>query len=269
MNSRPTIKLRPREDRRIRNGAPWVFSNEIVMDAAAKSLAPGTLVELVSADGDRLACGYFNSRSLISVRLLAPPESAIDTSFFEAQFTRALKLRQPFFATPFYRLINAEGDGLPGLIVDRFAETSVVQSTTAGMDNLLEPILVALDRVAAPNTIILRNDSPSRALEGLETYTRCARGEQPDKIALEENGATYFADPARGQKSGWYFDQRDNRLFMARIGSARLLDAYCYSGGFSVLSAVMGTREATALDSSAPALALASEAAAANGVSAQ
>src|SRR5437868_9798290 len=92
--TRPIIKLRPREDRRIRNGAPWVFSNEIVMDAAAKSLAPGTLVELVSAEGDKLACGYFNSKSLISVRLLAPPDSDVDVRFFVGRFARALKLRE-------------------------------------------------------------------------------------------------------------------------------------------------------------------------------
>ena len=113
---------------------------------------------------------------------------------------------------------------------------------------------------------MLRNDSPSRALEGLEAYVRCVKGELPERIPVEENGARYFADPASGQKSGWYYDQRDNRLFMARLGAARVLDAYCYSGGFSVLAAMMGAQSVTGLDSSEPALALASEAAAVNGV---
>lgn len=269
MTERPIIKLRPREDRRIRNGAPWVFSNEIVMDAPAKALAPGTLIELVSAEGDNLACGYFNSRSLISVRLLAPPRMDIDESFFAARLTAALRLRERFFAAPYYRLVNAEGDTLPGLIIDRFGDVCVVQISTAGMENLLGAILAAIESTLAPATVILRNDSPARALEGLDSYTRCEKGELPAKVSVEENAAKYFADPARGQKSGWYYDQRDNRLFMARLGAARVLDAYCYSGGFAVLAAATGAREVTGLDSSEPALALASEAAAANGVSAQ
>ena len=269
MSERPIIKLRPREDRRIRNGAPWVFSNEIIMDAAAKALAPGTLVELVSAQGDKLASGYFNARSLISVRLIGPPGTEIDAPFFAGRFTRALKLREHFFSTPYYRLINAEGDGLPGLIVDRFAETCVVQLSTAGMEGLLESILAAVESTLTPATVILRNDSPARALEGLSSYMRCAKGELPAKIGVEENGVQYFADPGHGQKSGWYYDQRENRLFMARLGASRVLDVYCYSGGFAVLAAAMGARKVTGLDSSEPALALAAEAAAVNGVSAQ
>jgi len=266
---RPSIRLRPREDRRIRNGAPWIFSNEIVMDAAAKTVEPGAEVELLSAEGASLSCGYFNSRSLISVRLLAPSGTVIDEAFFAGHFARAEKLRQTFYSAPYYRLINAEGDGLPGLVIDRFGEICVVQITTAGMENLLNPVLAALERVIGPATIVLRNDSPSRTLEGLELYWRCVKGDLPDRIALDENGARYFADPVKGQKSGWYYDQRDNRLFMARLGASSVLDAYCYSGGFAVLAAAMGARAVTALDSSEPALALATEAAAANGVAAQ
>ena len=159
---RPQIRLRPREDRRIRNGTPWVFSNEIVMDAAAKALLPGTLVELVSAEGAPIACGYFNSRSLISVRLLGPPGTAIDIAFFAGAFTRARKLRETLYSEPYYRLINAEGDGLPGLTIDRFDGTCIAQITTAGMENLLEPVLAALDQVVAPAATILRNNSASR-----------------------------------------------------------------------------------------------------------
>jgi 23S rRNA (cytosine1962-C5)-methyltransferase len=155
---------------------------------------------------------------------------------------------------------------LPGLIIDRFGDTTVVQVTTAGMENLLAPITAALDAAISPATVFLRNDSPSRALEGLEPYSRCARGEAPGRIMLDENGAHYFADPLRGQKSGWYYDQRENRLFMAGLRAPRVLDAYCYTGGFSVLVTAMGSREAIGLDSSEPALALAAEAAAANDV---
>lgn len=265
-SGRPAIKLRPGEGRRIRNGTPWVFSNEIVMDAAARGLAPGTLVELLSEDGAKLACGYFNPRSLISVRLLDLPGAEIGQDFFSTRFSRAVKLRDRLHAEPWYRLINAEGDGLPGLIIDRFGDLCVVQISTAGMENLLAPILEALDHVVSPGVIVLRNDAPARALEGLESYWRVAKGELPGRIEVRENDAIYFADPARGQKSGWYYDQRDNRLFMARLAASKVLDAYCYTGGFAVLAAKLGARSAIGLDSSEPALALAAEAAAANGV---
>jgi 23S rRNA (cytosine1962-C5)-methyltransferase len=267
--ARPVIRLRPHEDRRIRNGVPWVFSNEIVMDATAKSLAPGTLIELLSAEGASLACGYFNSRSLISVRLLGQPGTEIDEGFFAAQFSRANRLRESFYSSPFFRMVNAEGDGLPGLVIDRFGEICVVQITTAGMENLLTPIMGALDRTLGPTAIVLRGDSPARALEGLELYSRCAKGDVPGTITLEENGARYFADPGHGQKSGWYYDQRENRLFMARLPASRVLDVYCYAGGFAVLTAFMGAGTVVGLDSSEPALALAAEAAAANDVAAK
>lgn len=266
---RPVIRLRSGEDRRIRNGSPWVFSNEIDMDRTAKGLSPGTLVELQSAEGGRLACGYFNARSLISVRLLAPSGTDIDEAFFAASYGRAEKLRARFYSTPWYRLINAEGDGLPGLIIDRFGDVCVVQITTAGMENLQDIIISALIRAVAPAAIMLRNDSPARMLEGLPLYSHLAKGELPNRITVYENEARYVADPAKGQKSGWYYDQRDNRLFMAHLGAASVLDAYCYTGGFAVLAAVRGAGSVTGLDSSEPALALASEAAAANDVATQ
>ena len=263
---RPVIRLRPGEDRRVRNGSPWVFSNQIDMDRSAKGLTPGTLVELQSAEGGGVACGYFNAHSLISLRLLAPTGTNIDEAFFAARIGHAEKIRARFYSTPYYRLINAEGDGLPGLTIDRFGDVCVVQVTTAGMENMLDVIVSALMRTTAPAAIVLRNDSPARTLEGLPLYSRPAQGEVPAKVTIYENDARYFADPANGQKSGWYYDQRDNRLFMARLGAASVLDAYCYSGGFGVLAAVMGASSVTGLDSSEPALALASEAAAANDV---
>jgi len=266
-SAHPIIRLRPREGRRVRAGAPWAFSNEIVMDASSKALLPGTLVQLASDQGAALGTGYFNPKSLIAVRLLTKPGAKIDAEFFADRFRRALALREKFYAAPFYRLVHAEGDGLPGLVIDRFGETCVVQITTAGMEQLSEMMLDTLAAVIAPTTIILRNDVPARALEGLESYVRVVKGEAPAPLRVEENGAIYFADPLSGQKSGWYYDQRANRSFMAGLSKAsRVLDAYCYSGGFAVLAAVNGANEVTGLDSSEAALVLASEAAAANGV---
>ena len=252
----------------MRAGAPWVFSNEVTMDERAKALAPGALVGLAAEDGTVLGTGYFNPRSLIGVRMLGVADAVVDTGFFIDKFRHALRLRERFYDTPFYRLVHAEGDGLPGLVVDRFGDICVVQVATAGMDGLMEMMLDALDAVIGPRCVILRNDVPSRALEGLDSYVRAVRGEAPARIAIQENGIAYFADPVGGQKSGWYYDQRSTRAFIAGLAQgARVLDAYCYSGGFGVLAAARGAREAVCLDSSEPALKLAAEAAAANGLS--
>jgi 23S rRNA (cytosine1962-C5)-methyltransferase len=271
MKRRPTIRVKPREGRRARAGAPWVFSNEIVMDAAAKAHAPGTLVNVLGSDERPFGVGYFNPNTLIAVRLFeAPPETQIDRAFLASRLTRALRLRERLFDKPFYRLVHAEGDGLPGLVIDRFGDALAVQVTTAGMEALLEPLLGALDDVVSPKTVVLRADSQARSLEGLETYVRVAKGEELNRIRLEENGAQYLGDIAAGQKTGWYFDQRENRAFAAQLGRKKtVLDAFCYTGGFAILAAKAGAHEVVGLDSSQPALALAEEAAAANDVSAQ
>lgn len=268
-SKRPVIRLRPREGRRVRAGAPWVFSNEIVLDAAAKALPSGTAVELAAEDGAPIGAGYFNSKSLIAVRVMGPPGTAFGTEFFVERLRRALAVREAFFAEPYYRLVHAEGDRLPGVVVDRFGDTVVVQITTAGMERLTDEFLAALDEVIAPSYVILRNDTPARALESLDSYMRVAKGEAPAPMIVRENGVSYVADPQAGQKSGWYYDQRDNRAFIAGLARGkRVLDAYCYSGGFAVLAAVAGAISVTALDSSAPALKLAEAAAQANSVGA-
>jgi 23S rRNA (cytosine1962-C5)-methyltransferase len=266
MTVHKTIRLKPREGRRARMGAPWVFSNEVQMDAAAKALPAGSVVNVAFDDGQPLGTGYFNSKSLIAVRLLEKaPDISIDAGFFVRKLERALKLREAFYARPFYRLVHAEGDGLPGLTLDRFGDVVVAQITTAGMEVLLNPLLEALDKVLAPNAVILRNDAPARRLEGLDEYVRAARG-TVGRIAVEENGARYFADLTEGQKTGWYYDQRDNRAFIASLAKGKsVLDAYSYTGGFGIVAAKAGAREVICLDSSAPALALAEESAAANG----
>jgi 23S rRNA (cytosine1962-C5)-methyltransferase len=264
--ARPIIRLRPREGRRVRAGAPWAFSNEVVMSGGAKAIAPGTIVELQGDDAAPIGTGYFNPKSLIAVRLLGAPETKIDAGFFAERLRRALRLRERFYDRPFYRLVHAEADGLPGIVIDRFGDCVTVQVTTAGMERLTPELLAALDTVIGPATVILRNDTGSRALEGLDSYVRAAKGEATPRLIVEENGIRYFADPAGGQKSGWYYDQRDNRAFMAGLArGARVLDAYCYSGGFGVLAATRGAAEVTGIDSSEAALSLASAAAAENG----
>src|SRR5262249_22201379 len=206
---------------------------------------------------------YFNSKSLIAARQLDRESSlGIDADFLAARVARALAIREAIYDRPYYRLVHAEGDELPGLAIDRFGDVLVVQITTAGMELLAEPLIAALERVLSPATILLRNDVPARALEGLDSYVRSAKGDAV-RLVVEENGVRYFADPASGQKTGWYYDQRDNRAFAASLAKNRtLLDAYCYTGGFALAAAKAGARESVGLDSSAPAIALAEQSAA-------
>ncbi len=269
MTAHPTVRLKAREGRRIRAGAPWAFSNEVEMSNATKALAPGTVVNVAGDDGQVYGTGYFNPGSLIGIRLLGSRADIVpDEAFFAARLARAKDLRDALYPRPFYRLVHAEGDFLPGLTIDRFGDCCVVQITTAGMEALQKPLLAALDAVVSPEIVILRADTPARALEGLDSYVRAARGET-SRIAVEENGIRYFADLAGGQKTGWYYDQRDNRAFMASVARDKtVLDAFCYTGGFALAAAKGGAREVIGLDSSAPALALAEDSAAANGVSA-
>jgi len=268
--SEPVLKLKPREGRRVRAGAPWVFSNEIVLDAAAKALAPGATVEVQGDDGRSFGLGYFNPASLIAVRLFeVPAEGEIDRAFLVGRIARALGLRNVLCERPYYRLVHAEGDQLPGLVVDRFGDSCTVQITTAGMEALAELIIEALDELLAPENLVLRADAPARSQEGLASYIRIAKGAAADHVAIEENGTRYFANATGGQKTGWYFDQRANRAFVASLASGRsVLDVYCHSGGFAVLAARAGAHLVCGIDSSAAALSLAEESAVANGASA-
>lgn len=267
----PTIRLKAGAHRRLLQGHPWVYSNEVEMDAEARGLPPGIVVRLASHDGEVLGTAVFNRLPLIAARLLSrDPRAEIDADFLAERLSRALAIRETLFPGPYYRLVHAEADGLPGLIADRFGDTLVLQANCAGMDRLLPPLLEAVERVIAPRTVVLRNDSPARQLEGLESRSEVAKGSVETTIELEENGARYLADLRVGQKTGWFFDQRDNRAWIARFAKgARVLDGYSYSGGFTLQAALAGAAEVTAIDRSQPALELAEAAAALNGVAAR
>ena len=268
MSDLPRLFLNSGADRRIGHGHPWAYSNEIRMDAAAKALPPGGLVRLCRADGKALATGTFNPHSLIAFRRLGEEaDTVVDRGFLAGRLRRALALRERLFAEPFYRLVHAEADGLPGLIVDRFGEVLAVQANTAGFEKLLPVLLEALDEVFAPRAIVLRNDTPARRMEGLDGYVKVAKGDLEGPVAVRENGLTFFADPLAGQKTGWFFDQRDNRAFVARLAKGlRALDVYSYGGGFGVAAAAAGATAVAIVDSSDGALDLARRAAEANGV---
>jgi 23S rRNA (cytosine1962-C5)-methyltransferase len=268
---RPAVALVPGGHRRAEAGHPWIYSNEVAMDAAAKALPPGTLVTVRRADGRPFGVALFNPHTLIAARLLDRDAGrAIGRRFFARRLERALRLRERLYDKPSYRLVHAEADGLPGLIVDRFGGTLVVQLNAAGMDRLSALVIDALRDLLRPAAIVLRNDSPARSLEGLALETRVALGAVEGPVELEENGTVFLADVLGGQKTGWFFDQRDNRGFVAGLARGlKVLDLYCYSGGFSVAAACRGAAAVLGIDRSEPALALAAEAARRNGVGEQ
>ncbi len=265
---RPIVKIAPTHSKRVRGGHPWAYSNEITMDAAAKALPPGTLVTIEDAGGEKLGAAIFNPHSLIAARFVTrDARETVDTDFVAARLKRALALRDTLYPRPFYRLVHAEADGLPGLVIDRYGDVLAVQANAAGMELLLPQILEALDAVLAPTTILLKNSSSARTLEGIELYDRVAKGALAGPVELEENGARFLADLAEGQKTGWFFDQRDNRAGVAALAKGRAVaDFYSYGGGFAVQAAKAGAAKVVAIDRSEPALDLAQRSAGLNGV---
>jgi 23S rRNA (cytosine1962-C5)-methyltransferase len=266
--SRPVVTLLPGGHRRAEGGHPWVYSNEVQMDAAAKALPPGCLVTLRRSDARALGVATFNPHTLLAGRLLDRDAARpIGRRFLWRRLERALKLRERLYPAPYYRLAHAEADGLPGLIVDRFGAVLVVQSNTAGMELLQPAVIDVLTDLLNPGAIVLRNDSPARSLEGLEQEVRVALGAVDGPVTVEENGVAFAADVLAGQKTGWFFDQRDNRGFVAGLAAGgRVLDLYCYSGGFAMQAARAGAASVLGLDRSEGALALAAETAERNGV---
>ena len=266
-----SITLRPEAHRRLLFGHPWIYSNEIVMDAGTKALPPGSVVRLLRANGDAVALAFFNPHTLIACRVLTRRlDAVIDARFLADRLLRATTLRDRLYDRPFYRLAHAEADGLPGTVVDRFGGLLVAQINCAGMELLLPELLEAFDRVLAPEVVLLRSDSPARMAEGLPSYVKFAKGSLGGPIELEENGLRFLADPQSGQKTGWFFDQRDNRAAVARLAAGlSVLDVYSYAGGFALAAAKAGAREVTAIDRSEAALALAEKSAAANGLAAR
>src|SRR5262249_11322624 len=225
-----------------------------------------------SYEGRALGTFMFNPHSLIAGRLLSrDPAAAIDRRLLGERLEGARALRDRLFDQPFYRLVHAEADDLPGLVIDRFGDRLVMQVNTAGIELLLPELLAALDETPRPAAVMLRNDSGARALEGLESYVRWAKGSGADgSVELAENGVRFLADLGEGQKTGWFFDQRENRANVAQLaGGARVLDLYCYTGGFAVQASAIGAAMVLGVDRSEGALALAARSAALNGLEAR
>jgi 23S rRNA (cytosine1962-C5)-methyltransferase len=266
--ARPLLRLKPRADRRLKSGHPWAFSNEIAPSPALSAVPAGGLVRLEADDGTRFGTFYFNPHSLIAARLLdRDPDAVIDGAWFAARLGAARALRARLGLGPAHRLIHAEADGLPGLVIDRFDDVAVVQANTAGMERLLPELLAGLAATLPLRAVVARNDSPVRTLEALPRETRLLIGEDMP-ASVTEGGVRFPLDLLGGQKTGWYFDQRPHRDMIARLApGARVLDLFCHTGGFGLRAAHAGAAEVLLIDQSAPALALAAQAAAENGFS--
>jgi 23S rRNA (cytosine1962-C5)-methyltransferase len=270
----PVLKLKRGEDRRLRAGHLWIFSNEV--DTAATPLTqfePGTAVQVHSDRDQFLGHAYVNPRTLIAARIVGrDPAYPLDASLLVHKLRVALALREKLYREPYYRLVYGESDGLPGLVLDRFGETVVAQSGTAGIDRLRAEVEAAVEKVIHAKTFVWKNDSGARDLEGLEKVSGIhANGEwtpAPAEISLREQGVDFVAPLAEGQKTGWFYDQAANRERLRRYlpANARVLDVCSYVGAWAITALKGGAASATCVDSSQTALDYVSRNAVANGV---
>lgn len=265
----PALRLKNGEDRRLSAGHLWVFSNEV--DTAATPLtafAKGDFCRVVSSRDKFLGYAYVNPNSLISARIMGrdqryPPGRSLIVHRLQV----ALSLRERLYDKPFYRLVYGESDGLPGLVLDRYGDHIVGQIATAGMEALKADIVAAVQKVLSPKAMIWKNDSGARELEGLPSYVEAAVGEMPDVLEVEENGVRFRVPSLTGQKTGWFFDQAANRhAFLKYVKGLRVLDVFSYLGAWGLSAAKAGASEVTCVDSSAAALGMLEETAAANGL---
>lgn len=268
--SLPPVRLLPKANARaVRHGFPWVYANEAVLDRRTKGMAAGTITTLEDSERRPMGVVAVNPASKIIFRMLDQnPEAVIDQEWLEAKLTRAMAHRERIYDAPFYRLVHAESDGLPGVVIDRFGDTAVVQPNAAWAETLIEPLTAALASVTGVTTIIKNGTGRARSLEGLAEETTVLLGTAPDAaIPVPMNGATYMADVMGGQKTGLFFDQRPNHAFAASLSrGARVLDVFSHVGGFSLAALANGAASALAVDGSAPALDLATAGAKASGV---
>lgn len=261
MNDLPVIRLRPKsKPQAIRHGFPWVFEDEAVMDRRTKALPPGSFALLEDAERRVMAVVTVNPNSKIVARVMdADPDAQIDGDWLRARLTRALAMRQRLYDAPFYRLVHAESDGLPGLIVDRFGDAAVIQPNAAWADRMAEDIADALIAVTGVSVVILNGQGRARSLEGIGERTEVLRGTAPaGPVQVSMNGATYLADLIGGQKTGIFYDQRPNHAFAQRlVDGGEVLDVFSHVGGFGLAMLAAGAEQAVCVDGSAAALDLA------------
>lgn len=270
MPALPELKLKSRQERRLRGGHLWIYSNEVdVAKTPLKDFAAGDLVRVVNDKGQFLGYAGVHPHALIAARVLSrdaahPPGRAM----FEHRLRTARSLRDALYGNGHYRLLFGESDGLPGLVADRFGDVVVLQTATAAMERFKGKIVDAVKRELAPAGILWRNDSGARDLEQLDRYVEVAWGQVPEQVPVHEGGLEFAAPVMEGQKTGWFFDQRDNRDRFARYPADSVLDVFSYTGAWGLRAAKRGAA-ATFVDSSAQALAWVKSGAARLGVDAE
>ena len=266
MDTITKVFLRKGAHHRVESGHPWVFQNEV--DYFDGEFQPGDIVDVFNFRHKFIGRGYINPQSQIIVRILTRIQEVIDRDFFKKRIQTAWEYRQRFMAEPEYcRLIYGEADLLPALIVDKFGEYIVIQTLALGIDVHKDTIISILDEMFHPEGIYERNDVPVRRLEGLEERTGYLKGNFPTTIQVMENGNIFYADIAHGQKTGFFYDQRENRAFLKPfVKEAEVLDCFCHTGSFAVHAAKYGAKRITSIDISAEAIELAKKNAALNEV---
>ena len=262
----PKVTLKPREHRRINNGHLWVFSNEIARIEGDPS--PGGLVELRDSRQAFLGIGYYNSHSLVAVRLLTREREEIDANFFARRIREAFAYRQRVLpGAQSYRLLFGESDGLPGLVVDSYQDRLVLQCFSLGIENLIAPVCDALTDILSPKLVFERNDIPLRLLEGLPQHKGLLRGLPVEPFIISLNGLSLAVNIENGQKTGLFLDQVLNQKAAAAYAKDRkVLDCFCYQGGFSLACAKAGASQVIAVDESKQALELADQNSERNGL---
>ena len=248
-----TLTLKKNQERRILSGHPWIFSNEIdVAKSPLSNFSAGEAVHVVNASGLFLGSAYLNPKTLLAGRLYSRQDhQALDADFFKLRLLEALSLREQLIPEPFYRLVFGEGDGLPGLIIDRFGDYFVVQITTAGMERVKSVLIDVLVELFQPKGILLRNDHSYRETEGLPSSVEVAYGTVPESTLIIENGLRFEVPLLQGQKTGWFYDQRNNRARLKPyVKGARVLDVFSYLGSFAVHACQYGAASVTCVDSS-------------------
>jgi 23S rRNA (cytosine1962-C5)-methyltransferase len=263
----PRVHLKKNEDRRLRIGHPWVYSNEIEKYDAGTG--DGDIVDVYSHGGTFVGRGYINRKSLISVRILTREPEEIGREFFLARIGRALEHRSVLGrGRDALRLVFSEGDFLPGLVVDRYMDKVVVQTTTLGVERRLDVVLEVIEELIGPAAVILRNDGPARLQEGLPLEKRVDRGAYLGPLVLRDMSMVAVADLMDGQKTGLYLDQSENRSVLEEVvASKRVLDCFCYCGSWGIDAARTGAAEVVLVESSPHAVETAKHAAWLNGVS--
>ncbi|MCL4514594.1 MAG: class I SAM-dependent rRNA methyltransferase [Firmicutes bacterium] len=258
--------LRRGKDRRLKDGHPWVYAGEI--ERVEGGFNPGDIVDVVNSAGFFLGRGYINPFSQIAIRVLTWRDEAIDEGFFHRRIARALDYRRRVMpeATSF-RVVFGEGDFLPALIVDKYEDHVVLQTLALGMDQRKDWILAAIQELLKPRVIYERNDVAVRELEGLPVQKGPLLGVPDGEFLIRENGLAFHVDVVEGQKTGYFLDQKENRRAIAPfVDGARVLDAFCNTGTFSIHAAHYGAKEVTGLDISEPAVRTAYRNAAVNGL---